>query len=843
MVLVRGESGIGKTALVRSFTDGLTGDGSVLWGSCDPLETPRPVGPLHDVAVDLGGRVPQLLAEGAYSHEIFAAVFEALRRGPCVFVVDDVHWADEGTLDLLRFLLRRVSSTPCLVIGTYRDDEVGATHPLRPLLGDVARSPDAVCVPLRPLSRDAIVAMIGSRAVDAGEIEAITGGNAFFVSEVLSGDDGEVPSTVRDAVLARTVGLDPDVRDFLDLLACAPAAIPDRALPALGVGLRPLRALAETGLIERGRRGIAFRHELCRLAVASAIPPGGEVALHLRMLDSLEAMGAADPAVLANHATAAGDAGRILRYASLAGVAAARSGAHTQAASFFETALRDGGSQAPAEQAELLERQAVELYLTNRLAQAIESCEQAMALRRTAQDPSGVSRNHHALAVFEWYNANRAVAEQHASAAVEVLEPVVDLVRLGHAYSMVAYLAMQGSDLTRVRRYQARAWEVAAEAADRPLDARLEIIDAVAAIMAGDLAGRDQILAVVGRDPDWYDGLYSSGLRQTLIPTAYGDLVYLDVEQRRFRDAAEVLEVSLPLTIERGIPIHHSWQLGTRGRLRLLEGDWDAAITDVDEVLGGPAVPVARTWPHLVRGLVALRRGGDGAVDDLDAAWALATRLDEPLRLLPAAAALAEQAWLRGRHDERLDRWPDLFDRFAAAEGIEWSIGDLAVWLHRLGHEVVLGDVSVAAPHRLFLAGEPGLAAIAWDELAVPYDRALALLDTGAPDDAFAALDILDRLGADAVAAKARQDLRDRGVANVPARKRAPTRSNPAGLTARQVDVLRLLGEGLTNNELATRLFISPKTADHHVSAILTKLQVRNRREAAAEARRLGLLG
>jgi DNA-binding CsgD family transcriptional regulator len=833
MVLVRGESGIGKTALVRSFAEGVAGDGPVLWGSCDPLETPRPVGPLHDVADDLGGRVPRLLAEGGHSHEIFAAVFEALRREPCVFVIDDLHWADEGTLDLLRFLLRRIASTRCLVVATYRDDEIGAAHPLRRLLGDVARSPDSVRLSLRPLSRDAIAAMIGSRAVDPGEIEAITGGNAFFVSEVLAGGD-DVPSTVRDAVLARTVGLDPDVRDFLDLLACAPEAIPDQVLPALGVGLRPLRALAETGLIERGRRGIAFRHELCRLAVASAIPPGGEVVLHLRMLDSLEGMGAADPAVLANHAVAAGDAGRILRYASLAGLAAARSGAHTQAARFFETALHSGAAQAPAEQAELLELLAAELYLTNRLAEAIERSQHAMVLRGTAHDLSGVSRNHHALSVFEWYNANRAVAERHASTAVEVLEPVVDLIRLGHAYAMEAYLALQGNDLTRVRLFHARAREVAAEAADRQLDARLEIIDAAAAIMTGDAAGRDRILAIVEHGMDQFDEIYSSG---------YSNLVYLDVEQRRFREAAEVLEVSLPLTIERDIPICHSWQLGARGRLMLLAGDWDAAVADADEVLHVPAVPLARTWPHLVRGLVALRRGDDGAADDLDEAWALATRFGEPLRLLPAAAALAEQAWLRGRHDERLDSWPDLFDRFALAEGIEWSIGDLAVWLQRLGHEVAFDDVALATPHRLLLAGDPQRAAAAWDGLSVPYDRALALLDTGATDGAFAALDILDRLGADAVAAKVRHDLRDRGVANVPGRKRAPTRSNPAGLTARQVDVLRLLGEGLTNSELAARLFISPKTADHHVSAILTKLHVRNRREAAAEARRLGLVG
>jgi DNA-binding CsgD family transcriptional regulator len=173
--------------------------------------------------------------------------------------------------------------------------------------------------------------------------------------------------------------------------------------------------------------------------------------------------------------------------------------------------------------------------------------------------------------------------------------------------------------------------------------------------------------------------------------------------------------------------------------------------------------------------------------------------------------------------------------------------GRSRVWLRRAGHRADPADPAdpvgpVAEPHRLLLAGEARRAAELWDELSAPYDRALALVDSGEAADAFAALDVLDRLGADAVAAKVRRDLRARGVAGVPARRRATTRANPAGLTTRQVEVLRLLGEGLTNAEVAERLFISPKTADHHVSAILTKLGVPTRREAVRAARQLDLL-
>ena len=357
----------------------------------------------------------------------------------------------------MRYLLRRIAGTRSLVIGTYRDDEIAASHPLRGLLGDAARTPDASWISLRSLSVEAVEALIGGRRVDAGRLHALTGGNPFFVRQALAHDDDELPSTVRDAVLARTVGLDDDARDVLDLLACAPEAVPDRAMPALGVGIRALRALDRTGLLQRGRRGVAFRHELCRLAVASAIPPGGEAALHERMLAALEALGGADAAVLTHHALGAGDPARVLRYASVAAIAAGRAGAHSQAAAFFGLALEHGEPTSPAQRAELLELQADELYLTDRLPEAIRARERAMALREMVDDLGGIGANHNALSTYEWYSANRIGAERHATSAVETLEATGDLRQLGHAHAMEAYLALQGSDLAGARAFHGRA--------------------------------------------------------------------------------------------------------------------------------------------------------------------------------------------------------------------------------------------------------------------------------------------------------------------------------------------------------------------------------------------------
>jgi DNA-binding CsgD family transcriptional regulator len=829
LILVAGESGIGKTELVRAFTASLDRGTPVAWGACDPLHTPRPLGALHDGAPELGDRVGALLATGAAPYELCAAVLEALTTRSRVLVVDDVHWADDGTLDVLRFLLRRLTGTRSLVLATYRDDEVTASHPLRGLLGDVARSPDAISLALRPLSREAVASAVADRPIDPARLHAITGGNPFFVAEVLAHDADELPGTVRDAVLARTIGLDGDARDLLDLLACAPEAVPDDALRALGVRLETLRALDATGLIEHGRRGLGFRHELCRMTIADALPPGGATALHARVLAALEPLGSADPAILTHHAVGAGDAARVVHHAQRAGANASGAGAHSLAADFYGVALDAGSATAPRERAAILELLAAELYLTDRLPDAIAACERAMALRESAGDASGVSAVHEALSVYNWYAANRDVAERHASAAVEAAG---ERLRLGHAYATEAYLAMQKSDLPRARSFHERARGIAAEVGDRQLAARVEITDSVMAIMGGDLAGRERILSLIERDAEYFDDLYSAG---------YSNLANMDVEQRRLREAGDVLAISLPLTVTRDIPICHHWQLGVRARMLLLCGDWDAAAADADEVLRGRGAPLARTWPHLVRGLVALRRGDERFGDDLDDAFALAGRFGEPLRLLPAYAALAERAWLQDATDPRLDAAAAQFGAFTGADGLEWSIGDLAVWLRRLGYGIDVEGARLAEPHRLALAGRPLDAAAAWEELDAPYDRALALIDAGDDRSALAALEVLDALGADAVAARLRRQLRARGVAGVPGRRRAATRANSAGLTARQLEVLPLLAEGLTNQQLADRLFISPKTADHHVSAILAKLCVSSRREAADAARRLGV--
>ena len=329
--------------------------------------------------------------------------------------------------------------------------------------------------------------------------------------------------------------------------------------------------------------------------------------------------------------------------------------------------------------------------------------------------------------------------------------------------------------------------------------------------------------------------------------TAYSNLSAIDIEHRRFREAEGVLDQSIPITVERDIPVCNQWQTGMRARLHFQRARWAAALEDADAVIDGQGMPLAMMWPHLVRGLVALRTGeapaGRSATEHLDAAWSVAQRLDEPLAHLPVLSALAEGSWLTGEPDPRLDAATATLDDVAGLSGVQWAVGDLLVWLARIGRDAgseALRD-GVAEPFRLELAGRHDDAAAAWTELGAPYEAALAAVHGDDETRAARAVWDLERLPAAASAARARAVLRERGLNAVPPRRRASTRANPSGLTNRQLDVARLVARGLTNAELARDLYISPKTVDHHVSAVLGRLGLRTRREIVRRAAELGL--
>jgi DNA-binding CsgD family transcriptional regulator len=801
-VLVAGEAGIGKTALVRAFCEDRP---RVLWGACDALYTPRPLGPIVDIGEDLA-------PDGAAPSEVATALATELRR-PAILVLEDLHWADEATLDVVRLLARRIEALPALVIVTYRDDELDRTHPLRSVLGALP-SPIADRVAPPPLSPDAVAELAGAN-VDHDELHRRTGGNPFFVTEALAAGGGE---TVRDAVLARCARLDPAARALLDAVAIVPLRTELWLLEAL-TDSDALDACLGSGMLRADRDAIAFRHEIARVAVEEALSPLERQRLHRRALAALAAAPNPDLARLAHHAEAAGDAEAVLRYAPAAGERAAKLGSHREAAAQFARALRY------EQRADLLERLSYECYLTDRIDDAIEARRAALAMHA---DPMRRGDAHRWLSRLAWFTGDNATAEREARLAVELLEPLTPGPELAMAYSNVAQLRMLARDEPGATEWGRRAIELAERLGDTAI--LTHALNNVGT--ARSRQGLPDGQAMLDRSLEL---ALAAGLEEH-VARAYTNLAATALDRREIAAADRYLDAGIDYCTERDLDSWRLYMTGYRARSHLEQGRWDDAAECARSVLADPdaAVPT-RITPLVVVGRLRARRGDPGPWEPLDEALALARRTGELQRIGPVAAARAETRWLAGEQDAIADE-----TAAALALAIEcddrWLAGELHCWRRRAG---ITEEVEpVAEPYRLHGAA----AAEAWTAIGCVYEAALALAEAGSEADQRRGLDALQALGARPAAARVARTLRERGARDLRRGPRSSTRANPAGLTTREVEVLALVAEGLRNAEIAGRLFVTEKTVAHHVSAVLRKLEVSSRAQAGAEAARLGIV-
>jgi DNA-binding CsgD family transcriptional regulator len=835
MILIAGEAGIGKTALVRSFCESQPAL-RVLWGSCDALHTPRPLGPLIDIADELGGELEASFGDGVSPGAVVSALARELRGGrPAIVVLEDLHWADTATLDVLRMLSRRMAALPALVIATYRDDEVGRRHPLRVALGDLPpASVDRIA--LRPLSVDAVADLAGELVLDHDELHRRTAGNPFFVTEVLAAADADLPDTVRDAVLARVSRLDDNARSLLDAVAIVPQRAELWLLEALAEGdLTGLVACLASGVLRAERDAVGFRHEIARVAVEEMLSPHARVVFHRKALAALAAHRAyPDPARLAHHAEAADDAEAVLRYAPIAGERAAQLGAHCQAAAQFERALRYADRLPSARRAELLERYSYESYLTEAIVEASAARHAAMLEHRASGDVLREGDAHRWLSRLAWFAGDNATAEHEARLAIELLRPRPAGRELAMAYSNMAQLRMLASD-----HVDAAGWGVrAVELAER-LDETEILVHALnnigtAAMLMGSPEGRPQLERSLRL-------ALEAGLEEH-VARAYTNLGAASLDLLDYAYAARHLEAGIAYCSERDLDSWLPYMSGHKARLELALGRWSAAATTATRVLRDPDLATPSSIvPLSVLGLLRARRGDPKVWSQLDEALRRARGTGELQRLAVVSAARAEARWLAGE-DEQVAEETDAALALALSHNDVLVAGDLYVWRARAGIEDAIAPSSVAGPYALELSGDGAAAAAQWEALGCGYDAALALARTGSPPALQRSLDTLQQLGARSAARRVTRALRDRGVREVRQGPRAATRENPAGLTARELEVLALVAAGLRNAEIAARLFLSERTVAHHVSAILRKLCVRTRSQAGAEAARLGIV-
>jgi DNA-binding CsgD family transcriptional regulator/tetratricopeptide (TPR) repeat protein len=828
VVLLSGEAGIGKTVLLREFTK-RQNQARVLWGACDALFTPRPLAPLHDVALQTQGALLAAVNSRATSGVLFTAALAEFERERTLLVFEDMHWADEATLDLLTFLGRRMDRTRTLLVASYRDDEVGERHPLRLVIGGLPREA-TFRMSLAPLSE----ASVGWLARQAGrpskDLHSITGGNPLFVTEVLAAAVDTVPATVCDAVLARAARLSSEARAVAELVCVVPGRTESWLL---GKAAQPDEAAIEgclsIGMLRHDDGSIAFRHELARRALEDTLAPRRRQQLHARVLETLETRPDISAARLAHHADGARNGPQVLRYAPLAAAQAAAVGAHREAAAHYQAALRYADALPATERALLQERLSYECLVTGESERAFEAQRSALEIWRAEGQRLKEGDALRSLSRLSWQVGMYAQADDYCGAAIATLASLPPGRELALAYCNQAALAMEAHQAELAIESSQRAIALAESAGNTEI-----LCDALRTIgttrlIAGDTAGWADLNRVLQL-------VLAEGLQEQAAST-YTDLAAMAISRRLYEQASAYMQAGLAYCEEHDMEFLRPYMLAYRARMRFEQGDWIAASEDVEVVLRHPRtaamtrIPALRTLAHL-----RVRRGDPDASGPIQEARLLAGPKPVMQRAGMLALVCAEAAWLAGDPAGVVREVLSVYQDARQTRDPRMN-GELAAWLFRAG-ALSQQPPDIAEPYALEIAGDWQAAANAWRMLGCPYEHAILLGMYGGEDDERQALTIFEQLGAGPAARLLRRQMRVRGVRGVPRGRRTSTRRNQFGLTRREAEILTLLSEGLRTALIAKRLFVSPKTVEHHVSAILTKLGVSSRAEAVALARR-----
>jgi DNA-binding CsgD family transcriptional regulator len=543
--------------------------------------------------------------------------------------------------------------------------------------------------------------------------------------------------------------------------------------------------------------------------------------------------GAPDSARLAHHAEAAGEPEAVLRFAPAAAERAASVGAHREAAAQYQRALRFADGLGPEALADLLERLSYECLVIDQYDAAIEAQERALQLHRERGDRLSEGVALCSLARLHWCPGRTAESERASALAVEVLERLPPGRELAEAYATRSALCKDSEDRPGTLAWGRRAVELADKVHAPEIFVRALNDIGTIELLAGVPEGREKLDRSL-------ELAREAGLEYD-VARALIHLSWADTRHRSYALIDGYLEEGLELCTERGLDLWRLYLLAYRARSELDRGRWTEAVDTAALVLRQPRTStIPPALARVVLALVRARRGDPEVWPPLDEALALVESSGEVQRLAPVAAARAEAAWLEGRADAVIEETQAAFE-LARSRDSTWVVGELALWRRRAGRTEEIP--AEAEPYALEAAGEWRRAAELWASMGCPYESALALGDADDDEALLRAHEELQRLGARAAANVVARRLRQRGARGLPRGPRRATRDNPANLTGRELEVLALVAQGLPNAEIGERLFVSVKTVDHHVSAILRKLGARTRAEASAAAVRLGIAG
>ena len=831
-ILVSGEAGIGKTSLVKTFCKKVTKECKFYQGTCDALFTPRPLGPVFDIIWQMHG----LGWENSVSISDRSALFNRFhyelvnQEETTIIIIEDIHWADEATLDFIKFFARRITRLHCLFILTYRDDEIHTHHPLRTVLGQLSTD-SFTRLKLVPLSREAVDRMAVERGYNGENVYSISGGNPFYVNEILASYSPGIPDNIKDSILSIYNRRDEKTKKVWQILSVQPTGFEIRYLekmePSYATAIQ--NCLDSKILISKDGL-ISFKHELYRRTTEISLSPHVRVALNKRILDlflkSFEQNEETERII--HHAKNANEYETVVKYAPIAAKQAATVGAHIEAAKLYLTAIEYYQGNDRKILIQFYELYAYECHLTNQIREAIVYTTKALKLWDETIDVEKKGNCLRFLSRLWWFDGNRKKAETYASQAIEVLEDQPTSSTKAMAYSNMSQLKMLSNEFDECIAWGEKAIGMAKELANEEI--LCHALNNVGASQTGIPSLRSKGIELLQQSLQ----IAIKNSYDDHAGRAYANLASNAVKMKDNLFAKKILEEGIQYCEERGLDTYNKYLAVFKAWLSLNTGIWNEAYHIAENLIKNTDQhPIVKIEAIVIVATIKMRRGHSDILPLLIEAKEKAFETMEPQRILPVLTALLEYEWIMGTS-------------FVKKEDIDHAIpmvpnggnmylkNKFCLWLLKARKQKILLPDFLDG-YQVDDKATAMKSSALWKKLNCPYEQALTLFE-GDDNDKRAAIEIVQKLGADAIYEKMKFEMRASGIKSIPRGIRKSTKSNPANLTDRELDVIHLLKDGMQNKEIAARLFISPKTVDHHISSIFFKLEVNSRTKAVKEA-------
>jgi DNA-binding CsgD family transcriptional regulator len=837
-ILLGGEAGMGKTSLVRAFCKEKKCICKIYQGTCDALFTPRPLAPLYDIALQLGRDLWQNSGDIEDRARLFTSLFHEFAdlKETIIIVFEDIHWADEATLDFIKFFVRRITNIHCLFILTYRNDEIHAHHPLRNVLGQLP--PDSITrLQLTPLSRQAVEKMAAEKGYSGEDVYYISDGNPFYVNEILASYSPGIPDNIKDAILSVYNVQDKKTKQVWEILSVLPTGFELKYLekmdPSYAEGVENS---LDSKILILSEGVIFFKHELYRRTIESSLSPFVRITLNKRILDlflkSFEQNQETERIV--HHAKNANEYELVERYAPLAARQAASVGAHIEASKLYFSAIEYYKGNDKNKLTEFYELYAYECYLTNKHKEAIIYTGKALNLWSEKNDREKMGNCMRFLSRLWWYEGNQKQAESYGVQAIEVLDKQPSSKAKAMAYSNMSRLKMSMDLTAECILWGEKAIAIAYEVGDE--ETLSHALNNMGSALMLDGPTRQKGIDLLQQSLE----IALKNSYHEHVARVYTALGSVGVSIKEYEIAKKALVEGILYCEEKDLDSYKLYMLSYQSRLNLENGSWTEAYRVAENLAKNEdLLPVLKIVVLLVLATIRIRRGGHDVLSLILEAKALAFETMELQRITPVFLALLEYEWITGKSCIEIEALSEAINRLVNL-GKFSKKSRFYFWLRKTKKDYLLNKDKYEICEENSVA-DATREAVLWEKWDCPYEQALALFEGSDPDKKKALMMIRD-LGADIVYEKLKLEMRNSGIKSIPRGIRKTTKSNTAHLTEREMDVLLLLKEGLQNKEIADKLFISPKTVDHHISALLFKLDVNTRVKAVNEAIHLEII-